>query len=338
MALFRLLQVSDLHIGATPEQLGFLHFVGAGFKLSGSSGVVKVSSHSEEILDGLALRAWIDGHALDGIIITGDLATTGGHADVKAASTVLLGPHSSSVPWWTADGTPTLDNPHNLKMYLIPGNHDRYDGPMMLPGGKEFDTFFGSSGNAEWPVGQFAHKFGVLPKGGVSLGIVGGDLSLRDSLHINPLNPTQVWGTGRAYRDVIDEMVRLTDEIRNENDPVEVIWLVHFPPQFPNQTNCLQLHKEDRLIQAAHGADVNFLLAGHTHKEARYLVQQPGAIIHSAAKSFTVHCAGTATEHRLPGSSSPRTIHLLEFDFDGSGPASLTSTTLNWSDLMSDWV
>lgn len=338
MALFRLLHVSDLHIGAHPQQLGFLNlpFIKAGFKVSGYTGTASVSSHNEDMLEGLALLAWMEGHALDGILITGDLATTGSSGDLQAAEKFLHDAPSSVVEYLTVGGKPTLSSPHNLNLYLIPGNHDRYDGRFLLPGGKNFDNTFQSTSNANWPVGQSAYEIDVLKKEGVSLGIIGGDLSLRSSGHVRWGNAAQVWGAGRAYQDVVDEMVRLTEKMRNENSPIEVIWLVHFPPSFPNPAPCLPLLDEDILIKAMLNNDINFLLTGHTHDEEQY--QITGVSASNGVKSVQVLCAGSATEHRLPSSHDQRTVHFLEFTVSAGNSSSVVKETLSWSDIVNYWV
>ncbi len=337
MALFTFLHISDLHIGATPEQLGLLPLAKeVAFRFSWYSRVATVSSHSAAILDGLALLAWQESHALDGIIITGDLATTGNQPDLDAARDFLLEAPSPTKGYQTVAEKPTLNNPANPNIYLIPGNHDRFDGPSLNPAGSNFDSTFGTTSKAQWPVGQSAYAIDVLKKGGVSLGIVGADLSLQSAAHISPTNPFQLWGAGRAYPNVIDEMVRITKQIRAEHAPVEVIWLVHFPPRFPKPSSFLRLLDEDLLIQAADNENIGYLLCGHTHHEDRYLGQKGSRIF--GGKSVEVLCAGTATEHRPPSSTDPRTVHFLEFDVTTGRRCSVTKKTLNWNDSVPYWV
>src|SRR5256885_8534813 len=111
MALFRFLHISDLHIGATPEQLGLLPMAKqVAFRLSWYSRVATVSSHNATMLDGLALLAWQVRHALEGIIITGDLATTGHQPDLDAARDFLLAP-STTKGYQTVAKNATLNNP-----------------------------------------------------------------------------------------------------------------------------------------------------------------------------------------------------------------------------------
>ena len=335
MALFRFLHVSDLHIGATAAQLGLLPFAKSGFALQGYTGLASVSSHREDILEGLALLAHREGSQLDGVIITGDLATTGGQADVQAAHDFVHTPPSSAVPYKTLSGRPTLHNPENVNVYLIPGNHDRYDGAAMLPGGKEFDKLFGAGGTKEWPAGQSAHLIDVLKDGGVSLALIGGDFSLRSAAHVT--NPAHVLGAGRAYAHVIREMENLTDQVRGRHKQVEVVWLTHFPPRFPSAPALLPLLNEGRLVRAAFGKKINYLLAGHTHAEDRYVILNPQHLLYGG-HAVDVLCGGTATEHRLPHSTDPRTAHLLEFNVWADGSCTASKRTLSWDDNLSYWV
>lgn len=335
MALFNLLHISDLHIGATAAQLGMIPFVKSGFALSGYSGLATVSSHREDILEGVALLSALEGHALDGIIITGDLATTGDQQDLQRAHDFIHEPHSPSVVYQAVGGEPTLNNPSNVRVYLIPGNHDRFDGGMLQPGGTEFDTLFKSAGKAVWPVGQGAYLIDVLSKGGAKLALIGGDLSLRSASGF--VSPAHMWGAGRAYADVVDEMVALTDQVRNSDSPVEVVWLVHFAPRFPHASALLPLLDEDVLVRAALDSKINYLLAGHTHEEDMYSVLDPYHVIYGG-RSFEVLCGGTTTEHRLPNSTDPRTAHLLEFDVQPGGRSAVSKHTLSWSDNDSYWV
>lgn len=337
MPLFRLLHISDLHIGETPQQLGFLPFVKAGFALSSYTGMASVSSHDENILEGLALLAWNERNNLDAIVITGDLATTGVRADLEAADRFLYEPHSSSDPHLAVGDYPTLNNPAPLNIYLIPGNHDRYEGKFHTPAGTVFDDIFGPGGRGVWPGGQAAHALDVLRKGGAALGIIGADFSLRTAMHIKSANPGLYLGAGRAHRDVTDELIRLTNVMRQAEPDIEVVWLAHFPPRFPNLDPCLPLLAEDRLVQAAFRAQVNYLLTGHTHEEARYAVLDT---VHSiyGKPSFEVFCAGTATEYRLPGAREPRTAHLLEFDITPGSRSTLKVSTLTWPQSGSYWM
>jgi predicted phosphodiesterase len=335
VALFRFLHVSDLHLGATAEQLGLLPFAKSGFALKGYTGLASVSSHREDILEGLAILADAEGPNLDGIIITGDLATTGDQPDVQRAHDFIHGAHSPGVAYQTPAGEPTLNNPSNVNVYLIPGNHDRYDGRLMLPGGVEFDKLFGAGGTGEWPVGQSAYLIDVLTDRGFSLALIGGDFSLRSAADV--VNPAHLLGAGRAYDAVVTEMENLTDQVRAQYDPVEVVWLTHFPPRFPSAPALLPLLDEDRLVAAALGKKINYLLAGHTHEEDQYSVLQPHHLIHGG-RSVSVMCGGTTTEHRLPHSADPRTAHLLEFNIWPGGSCTVSKHTLSWDDNLNYWV
>jgi DNA repair exonuclease SbcCD nuclease subunit len=330
MALFRFLHVSDLHIGASPEKIGLLPLARSGFRISGHSGAASVSSHNQAMLEGLALLVWRESKFLDGVLITGDLATTGRLADVRAAYDFVNEPRSNSVPYLSNARKPTLNNSANFDVYLVPGNHDRFGGKRLLPASDNFDKVFASSNRANWPVGQSAYKLGVMEKDGVALGFVGADLTLRTASDIDFKNPAQVWGAGRVYQDVIDKMSSITEELRDNagTRPIIVVWLVHFPPKFPEVASSLALLDEDLLVNAAHANNVGLLLAGHTHEEKHYPI----------SPSLQVYCGATTTEHRLPGSSEPRGVHFLEFTVSPNGDCAVAKKTLTWSNRTSYWT
>jgi len=319
MPNFRLLHVSDLHVAQTPERLGFLAAFRPGFKLSVLGSVSGVSSHNRQMLQGLARLAHREAGSLDGVVVTGDIATTGSWPDLGAADDFLHTAHAPSKPFHTPLGEPTLNNARGVNVYFIPGNHDRYQGQRLFPANTAFDLKFQNT----WKGGQSACEVDVLRKGGVALGLIGADLSLRDAAHVMPHNPFQIWGAGRVYPDVVTELERLTNGLRKEyGEAVAVVWLVHFPPKFRKQSPGLDLIDEDELVRAADFCGVKVILAGHTHSECRYT---PGSLTE-------VLCAGTATEHRPPRSQEPRSVHLLDFDVDAGGGCVVTKTSLEWSD------
>jgi len=335
MALFRFLHVSDLHIADPPEQIGVLDFANTGFDYDLTKQVSKASSHNRGMLRALAELASKEGSRIEGVIITGDLATTGRDKDVKAAYDFVNEPYSpnlyfgasgNSIDYLTTAGEPTLSNSASTEVFIIPGNHDRYKGRRMMPAGRNFDNWF----NTKWSVGQSAAQLYLKTKNGVNLALIGGDLSLRKGSHVEKAHfPWQIWGAGRAYRKVIDKMVRLTDKARRQYSPVGIVWLVHFPPEFQGMSSSLRLIKEDRLTQAAANSNVHALLCGHTHEERDYPLSN---------SSVMVYCAGSATQYRAPYSPGERAVHFLDFTVDTYGQCAITKQTLKWSDAAANWI
>jgi 3',5'-cyclic AMP phosphodiesterase CpdA len=84
MESFRLLHISDLHIGVQQKIIGFpdVRHV-AGFPLGYVS--LSPSSYDLDLAKALAKYAFLHGNRLDGIVITGDLATMGEAADLRIA-------------------------------------------------------------------------------------------------------------------------------------------------------------------------------------------------------------------------------------------------------------
>jgi hypothetical protein len=329
MPLFNFLHVSDLHIGAYPGRIGFFDLwqtaglkktARAAFTLSpDQSKVAKVSSYDAAILDGLAELAWEYRDEIDGVIITGDIATIGRKKDLQAASGFVYDLPGTLIPHRTVVGRPTLGG--HSRVLLIPGNHDRFRRPFCYPGGRKFDRFFGHS----WPVGQWAHSFGTFSKGGAEVIFLGADLTLRLT-DFQQLAPPAVWGAGRAYNDVVQDLAALTSAARQYHPKAVVAWLIHFPPYFPNQVSALALIDEDKLDGAAPKEIV--LLAGHTHLEENYDLPKSGA---------KVLCAGSATQFREPPDEE-RLAHFVTFDVLGSGDYTVAVKTLKWDDAQAGWV
>jgi 3',5'-cyclic AMP phosphodiesterase CpdA len=69
-------------------------------------------------------------NGLDAIIITGDLATTGLPADLLPAERYVT--EACTDKWLTSRQAPSLAS-HDLPIFLIPGNHDRYQDEVGTP-------------------------------------------------------------------------------------------------------------------------------------------------------------------------------------------------------------
>lgn len=315
MATFRFLHISDLHISVTPRKVGVADVLLGG--LEGLPQVSLVSSQDPDLLEAVAALAYNRRNEIDAIIITGDLATTGERADLDEAFDFVDGSVGRSAPWLSAGNKPTLQGARR-PVVLIPGNHDRFKGFWCKPGGDEFDSVF----KKYWSVGQSAQILCFLPAGSPELVIIGADFTLRHKNHAQGRGG--MWGQGKVYsKGPLEKLDTLTNRIRSANANVGIIWLAHFPPDFPEGERALRLIDEEELIKAALLRDVSVILTGHTHNPKRF------ATPYVTHKKVEVMCAGTATQLTAPVG---HVAHLLEVEVRARGQLKVERQNLWWND------
>ena len=299
---FRLNQISDLHFSAI---VGRLNGLEAAHSLRERSDVIICeliwgahraplypSTFSADVALSLLRDLSKKIPFLDALVVTGDLATTGADADLVVARDYFSGRIPAN--WNPGEECPSLLTGEDV-IITLPGNHDRYEGVALLPGGARFEQHFGSFWDFEqkWSydplsvLGNSQVKVCTLEKDNVGLGIVLADLSLRDA-H----SAEGSWGwVGQGAASCIREMVLATESIREEAQDAgigaAVIWAVHFPPGFPGNDEQLRLLNEDAFIAAAEASGIQLILAGHTHQPLRYFA--------GATRSVTVICSGATT-------------------------------------------
>ena len=162
MEQFRVIFVSDLHIGASPNWLaprlgGIKSFVKSFSKRvaisvdasqEAAQHWMAPSSHDPQAID--ALGAWLyqERNTIDAVCISGDIGRTGEQSDYAAVSAVLTGSASKSAPypWQRGGGEPSLsflnDDQSGGNPIFVPGNHDRFTGIMMSPTSRAFEHLF----------------------------------------------------------------------------------------------------------------------------------------------------------------------------------------------------
>lgn len=268
MTTFRLLHASDLHFAERPNVVGVADLAEACV----GDALGLTSSHSPDLADELERLVKARGD-LDGVLLTGDLATTGSAGDLRAAHAYLRRLRRAA------------------PVFALPGNHDRY-GPRLRPGNRAFDALFG------WPAGQQqATLVALLAKAGRKLAIAGADLSLpRDHDGEGPLG----WlGQGIATDAAIQSLGDVTAQVRRDHgEATAVVWALHFAPGFRGISRLLKLIDADKVTRAARRCGVELVLSGHTHEHREYRRHQ-----------VTVMCAGTATQHR---SRDGNAVHLVD--------------------------
>jgi hypothetical protein len=325
---FSFLHASDLHIASSPDRIGlpdlysYLRNEGFGEISARRRNGAWISSHDDSLLEGLARLAYQRRGTLDGIVLSGDLATTGSSEDLAAAHAFVFSP--AHYNWLDAEMAPTLQGA-GVPVFLIPGNHDRAIGRLFLPGGREFDSRFGRA----WSSGQGAQPLGRIEKQGIGLLLVGADFSLRRLLDSEALRLG--WcGQGRAYRDIVKSLKRISMEHRrdceNRNVIPEVVWVLHYPPEHPTETRSLKLAESNFLVDSALHCGVQTILSGHTHQAVQYDLR---------GGRSRVFCAGTASQY---DPFEENWVHIVTISQDAVGRRTQVTEDFRWDDLSQEWL
>lgn len=305
MTLFSYLHLTDLHfcvqaqrknapqlrkrpwkeiIDTVPRQgkeLGFSSlFLPASFDTEAAKGVAQFCSN------------WSD--SVDGIIITGDLATTGSTADIAVAAQFVTEP-AGGPEYLTADRFPTIAS-LQVPVHVFAGNHDRYMNNVARPFSNHFDFVFEDYMDRKTPfVGSW-----VSEKDEKALAFVYADFCLRTRLEASFPQQLNAYGQGRVYEDVLDELRVETLSIRREYPGIHVVWMVHFAPY-----ECglyLRLHEHQRYLDAAEALGVVATICGHTHE-----------LLSRELKTQTIYCGGSACCVDNVGGYM---VHVLDFEVD----------------------
>src|SRR5215467_2374046 len=87
------------------------------------SSFAKPASYNPDILSGVAQFCYERAKITDGIIVTGDLATTGMMSDIGVAYAFIADPAANG--FMSGLFSPTLNHP-GVRIHVLPGNHDKY--------------------------------------------------------------------------------------------------------------------------------------------------------------------------------------------------------------------
>jgi 3',5'-cyclic AMP phosphodiesterase CpdA len=302
MAVFRLLHLSDLHIAGEANRyslvdsyspkISFLKCLGRG------QSPLKIPSHDARAARALARQIVEDKGKYDAILISGDLATTGSEEDIKAAHDYFHGKlwHTKNL----IDDIPKICDVG--RVIWMPGNHDRYEGNSFKPGCKRFEqpNFFGGRWRRE---GQFQTDLGKqdgpvhsyhLKKDNSYLTIICADFTYQEShpdLWLSGQNGGDHIGQGYVADEVLSELERVTNASRNKFENTAIVWVSHFPPQFPRVATSLKLVNDERLLELADKLCISVIFSGHTHEAMDYPLT-------SGSQNVRIICCGTTLEHQ----------------------------------------
>lgn len=283
MSIIRLLHLSDLHLAGK-----YRAFYEKLEKLN-----IPLSVHHPDVLSAVSeiIYNWRD--EFDGVLITGDISTTGFKDDLQIA-----------IDWLNEKTNLTLTPDGFAKpIILVPGNHDRYANLAGFPGTK-FDQYFSSYWSAGFGGIQ---TFFVPDRVSPLLSIVSADFSLK---HIYDSScPFGHYGQGKVYRDRLLSLVNETKGITKYYPNCGIVWMIHFAPEFEKHHQLdrkMLLLKSDDLIEAAKNIGIRYIFCGHTHQSSDYLTL--------SNRGVTIHCAGTST---CLGDDHNTTIHIRLIELDG---------------------
>lgn len=302
MARFRILHISDLHVGNLAGRISLwkaLRRLRLRTLLLGRPALF--SSHDPFCLAVFGSFAIANKDDVSGVLITGDLSRTGHQGDLLAAKSFLNTLLQTGKPVW-----------------ILPGNHDRIDGRLFLSPhiGSSFESHFAS----HWRPNEKVRRLDVLEDeaDATRMALIAVDVSLADMADAETLPRFgkffSRYGQGYAYQDIIDALESETRQVRAEYGNLVIIWACHFPPEIDNDHTDvpkqlkrapahLRLRYGNRLLAAAHKQGVLAILCGHLHRHFSY----------RTSNGIRIAIAGTLSEHRA---SRGNWAHLIELEVD----------------------
>lgn len=298
MAIFRLLHLTDLHIATAHDAYS-------------SCG------------DPYALRAiaeFLSNHRnnADLILITGDITDDGLQHNLDEAYRYITTPATDG--WFVRRPrfAPTLDSRRQSgpPFFIMPGNHDRFRGPLRWPGGTAFDVTFGKY----WHQGLSGVQSMVLPpKEAAKLALIAADFCLT-----NPA-ATPYFGQGRANPHVVAAMVEETRAIKAADPNVGIVWISHFPPLLDVEHHS-KLWGAKKLLRAARDNNVKYVISGHLHRNQI-----------NAYPDINVICTGTASSMGC-GELYGYWIQRLDVEVESAGNVSMALTKYRYKHADCEFV
>ncbi len=271
------------------------------------NSIVRPASFIPEIASGVARFCYWLNRKFDGIIVSGDLATTGRGVDLAVAKTFITTPPTFGP--YVRYNEPTICGTTPAKnIHLIPGNHDRYRDDFATPGSQTFGLMFEvpHMRKRDGDIGYW-----VKIKNNRKLAFVYADFALRRVNHVSDTLKGP-YGQGIAYSDILKNLKAKTQELQAEGVPV--IWVIHFAPYECDPD--LQLANFKTVTDAAVSLGVLCTLCGHTHLQRHVVID-----------GHPVFCAGSAC---CVDSKTNCRLHLITIKIDDAGPR-VSRRNFRWS-------
>jgi 3',5'-cyclic AMP phosphodiesterase CpdA len=303
---FSFIHLSDFHFCTEPSRHNVLFLKKRNIKATidtvyeqvGKLGILSLArpgSYYPPITAGVAQFCHAHKDEINGIIISGDLATTGMATDVEVAKIFVSEP-PGAVGFTSKLEKPTLQAA-GRPIYVLPGNHDRYANDLARPGAKLFDGEF----DAYLPNydGSVGHQ--VQNRLDKYIGFVFADFSL--ARRMDATTKVQSLGQGRVYPEILKNLKSRTLMLRTKYPGIALNWVVHFAPY-----DCglgLRLIDWPEVTAAATDLEVLTILCGHTHVQRR---EPQGK---EPLPNHTIYCAASAGS--VDNEDDSR-VHIVRFD------------------------
>ena len=250
--------------------------------------------------DGARQKVEGSGEKLDGVILTGDLATSGEREDIEKVALLLTADFNPRFPYKASEGgyrEATL-SALEIPIIVLPGNHDRYmetkrkrNGvPIFFePASPNFDRFVRDYRPIKQPIHKTVLSTAITKSSNLNVAVLCADFTLQDIEHHEGMLG---WlAQGMAYEGIRKILIEETKSVISQkaaDDTVCILWAIHFPPYFPGIKKHSQLLGEEFLMKDANELGVRAILAGHTHQQLQY--QTPGM-------NSQCFCCGTTTQY-----------------------------------------
>src|SRR4030042_1128727 len=328
MPILRILHLSDLHLAGNRA---FYERVATFTSL--------LSVYKPDALEAITEIIYAWRNELHAIIISGDIAITGTKKDLKHAMELFktsANPHPTGhweTPWLNYDGEPTFQI-FNKPIIIVPGNHDRYDNRLALPG-ELFYRYFESY----WTAGTGGIQLTLLPNSeDPVLAIICSDFTLDSILHAT--QPMGHFCQGKVYDDRLKELVRLTETVAFSYPSCAVVWMIHFAPKFRDSQKfqehlgnlkglaklkvrlmegLTKLIDDGKLAEEAGKLGIRYIFCGHTHVYDNYYVD--------ASNKVCILCSGSAT---CVSPNCDTTIDLRDIVIENAQVKEIRSQALIW--------
>lgn len=291
-AEFNLVHFSDLHLSSIPGakgllDAGFINFVRhliATKTRPGRRHFVGTYSDVDLLAFTKGLEKSIERRRepFDFFVVTGDLATIGEALDLEIARNFLDGHALIECQNGKPKYAPSFVFDPD-KRVVLPGNHDRYSGTFLFPGGQHFEgeRAFGESWGQASPVGCSSSRIRVAQstKDGETLFVIAADFS-----HFAPSIRRKEWwapwywlppswlGKGTVDSKTLEALSHVTRECQKTG---AVIWALHYPIYMHGVPWKYRPYGIKKLSKKALELGVRFVLSGHTHLPCHNQVVYP---------------------------------------------------------------
>lgn len=289
MSTYKFYHLSDLHIG---NEIKFLD-LDSSLIQNYPSLIREIFSfattpYNKNILNTAFQSKIIRDTDFDFILFTGDISNSGSNRDMSISKS-LIDKFLDGVKNYRKRKNTT----GSYSFFIMPGNHDRFKVPFLLPAGNTFDNEFSNF----WKVGQGVQSRVIIKEGLDPLGLVFADFTLENQRDQNI--EFGYFGQGKVYQNKLNKLIADTVKLKNNNPKTKILWITHFPPCFPSDSTFnsftekrLTLIDEDTLVDSAGENEVDLLFSGHRHDFKMYTI-----------KNLNVYSSGTTSAYKSKSKS-----------------------------------